>query len=133
MKKAVLTLLTITLFFSCSKNESNYESKLLAIDQAITPNSFTFKKAHDITVKYTLPNGCHAFVDLYYQHNDTIRIVAIKAIHNFDLICTQATIQKEYTFQVVASQKKDYVFKFWKGKDLNNKDLFEEVVIPVNY
>jgi hypothetical protein len=33
---------------------------------------------------------------------------------------------------VRASQEEDYIFKFWKGKDTNGENIFEEVIVPVN-
>ncbi len=40
--------------------------------------------------------------------------------------------QEEYAFPVEATQEEDYVFKFWKGKNNEGEDVYEEVVIPVN-
>lgn len=54
------------------------------------------------------------------------------AIVNLDGACTQETRQEEYVFTVEASQREDYVFKFWKGKNDEDEDVYEEVVIPVN-
>ena len=132
MKKIIFTLLAVVTLSSCLNEDiPKYQHKVLSIDEAITPVSFKFGEVDTIKVKYTLPNGCHQFRSLYYQHKDTIRIVAINIIENLETNCTQATIEKEYKFPVKATQKEAYLFKFWKGKDTDGKDVFEEKVVPV--
>ena len=132
MKKFAL-IFFIAFLASCSvKDENNSVLKLLPIDEAITPQKFTLGTTDTITIKYSLPSGCHYFHSLYYQYQDTTRIVAIRALENLDLNCTQALFQKELKFPVKVLQREDYVFKFWKGKDANGKDLFEEKIVPVN-
>ena len=69
---------------------------------------------------------------MYFQHQDTARIVAIRALEYLDISCAQATIQKDLNIPILASQTEDYLFKFWKGVDANGNDLFDEIVIPVN-
>lgn len=132
MKKIILGLLTIVFFTSCLKNNDNLqELKLLSIDEFSVPSSFTYGTIDSISVKYTLPNSCHYLHSLYYQYQDTTRIVAIRAVKNLDMNCTQVTVQKELKFPIKILQREDYLFKFWKGKDNTGKDLFEEKVVPV--
>lgn len=134
MKKAALLLIGIILFTSCldDSDQPNYTYDFLKIDSAITPASFTFGEIDTIKIKYTLPNSCHYFDQLYYQHQDTARVVAVTAFINLDDTCAEVTTQEEYAFPVHALQQKDYVFKFYKGKDVDGESIFEEVVIPVN-
>ena len=116
MKKTVFICLILTIL-SCSKNEQNNSYlKLLPIDKAITPHSFTFGATDTIAIKYSLPNGCHLYHSLYYQYQDNVRIVAVRSLEKTDISCTQALIQREVKFTVEVLQKEDYIFKFWKGK-----------------
>lgn len=135
MKKFTLLLIGLLVFSACLNNDNdklNYSFEYLPIDEAITPASFTFGQIDTITVKYSLPNGCYHFNQIYYETKDTTRIVAISAFVELDAPCTLAIIQEEKKIPVKASQKEDYVFKFYKGKDANGENIFEEVVVPVN-
>ena len=134
MKKITfICLLLFSVIASCSKSdEINSKIKLLPIDEAITPQSFTYGETDSISIKYSLPNGCHYYHSLYYQYQDTTRIVAVRAVELLNENCTQSVSQKERKFAVTPNQYKDYVFKFWKGVDANGEDLFEEKIVPVN-
>jgi len=133
MKQLLFALLFSTLFIACNQNDDgpNYHFEVLKIDEATIPSSFELNQTYDITVKYTLPNGCHHFHSLYFQHENTSRIVAINSYVEEDVPCTEAQITKEYTFQLRASQSEDYKFKLWKGLDNDDEDIFEEIIVPV--
>lgn len=132
MKKLLLLSFALC-FLSCSlDSEDNQVIKLLTIDEAFTPQSFTYKSKDTIKVKYTLPNSCHSFFSLYYQSDGNARIIAIRALEKLNGGCSQQTISKELKIPIQVQQKEDYIFKFWKGKDTNGNDIFEEKTIPVN-
>lgn len=135
MKKFTLLLFGLLVFSACLNSDNddlNYTFEYLPIDEAITPASFTLGQIDTITVKYSLPNGCYSFNQIYYETRDTTRIVAVTALLALDEVCTQALIQEERKIPVMASQTEDYVFKFYKGKDANGENIFDEVVVPVN-
>lgn len=97
-----------------------------------SPVSFTFGETDTLKLKYTLPNGCYHFNDVYYEYKDSTRIVAIRASIELDAYCTEALIMEEYDLLVTAKQEEDYLFKFWKGTDNDGENIFEEVIVPVN-
>lgn len=134
MKKIIyICVLLCSILASCSiGDEATSKLKLLPIDEAITPQSFTYGVTDSVSIKYSLPNGCHYYHSLYYQYQDTTRIVAVRAVELLDQNCTEAITQIERKFAVKPTQRKDYVFKFWKGVDANGEDLFEEKIVPVN-
>lgn len=136
MKKIISFLLSVVLFSSCFINDDlpNFTYRELPIDSYAVPDSFTFGEKDTITVSYSLPNGCYSFNSLLYNVQDTTRIVAITAYLNLDISinCTTAIITEEYKFPVLASQKEDYLFKFYKGIDDDGEYIFEEVIVPVN-
>lgn len=135
MKKISLLLLASFLFYSCLNNDKdfpNYSFEYVAIDEAITPTSFTFGEKDTITVKYSLTNGCYSFDRMYYEYKDSTRTVAVIALVDLDKNCTQDVRQEEHKLEITATQREDYLFKFYKGKDADGKSIFEEVVIPVN-
>ncbi|MFD2566876.1 hypothetical protein [Pseudotenacibaculum haliotis] len=132
MKKLFLAF-SLLMFVSCTvDNGDEMRLHFLAIDDAVTPTSLTFGSTVDITVNYTLPNGCYRFYELYYVPNGTTRTVAVRALQNLSIVCSQATISESYTFPLTVTQTEDYVFRFWKGTDNDGNDIYEEVTIPVN-
>ena len=134
MKKISLFLLGLLVFTSCLNHDDspNYKFEYMVIDEAFTPESFTFGESDTITVKYSLPNDCYTFNQIYYETQDTTRIVAVTAMVLLDADCTEEIVQEEKKFVVTASQREDYIFKFFKGKDSNDENIFEEVIVPVN-
>lgn len=136
MNKRVLTVVLLTLtLVSCSldtDDDNNIVLVSLPIKSAEVPDSFTFGQKDTLKVFYDLPDNCHSFNSLYYQQQDTARVVAINALQNLNGTCTGTAVEKEYEFEVTVSQEQDYLFKFWKGKDSNGDDIFDEVVVPVN-
>ena len=135
MKKIILLFASILLFYSCLNSDNdrvNLAFELLPIDEYTTPESFTFGQKDTIKIKYSLKNGCYYFDNIYYEYQDTTRIVAVRSIIDLDSNCTEAITQYDYDLVVTAAQEEDYVFKFYKGTDTNGDSIFEEVVVPVN-
>ena len=134
MKKISLLLLGLLIFTSCLNHDDapNFTYKFLTIDDATTPESFTFGETDTISVRYSLPSDCYSFDQIYYETQDTARIVAVSALVILDTDCTEEVVQEEKKFVVTASQTEDYVFKFFKGKDSEGENIFEEVIVPVN-
>ncbi|CAL2080955.1 hypothetical protein [Tenacibaculum sp. 190524A02b] len=131
--KKIIVLITILVLSACSMDgdSGGQVITLLPIDESVTPSNFTYRTTDTIKVKYSLPSGCHMFYNLYYQYKDTTRIVAIRSLQDLSLTCSDALIEKELEIPIQVTQKQDYVFKFWKGKDADGKDTFEEKVVPV--
>ena len=134
MKSAFILILTIFTLSSCSldDDDNTYVSiETLPIKQAIVPLEFEYGSIYTLKVIYDLPSGCHSFYNLFYQYENTARIIAINSLVNSNQACTEALIEKEYEFEVTVSQRENYVFKFWKGIDDEGHDIFEEIVVPV--
>jgi hypothetical protein len=134
MKKIILLFAGLLLFYSCLNNDDqlNFGYELLPIDEYTTPTSFTFGEKDTIKIKYSLKNECYTFDNIHYQSEDTTRTIAVRAIVNLDKACAEIITQKEFNIIVTATQEEDYLFKFWKGKDSNGENIFEEVIVPVN-
>lgn len=135
MKKTIKLFVILFTFYSCLNSDNDrlrYDFEFLPIDEFMAPSSFTFGEKDTIKLKYTLKNGCYDFDGIYYEYADTTRIVAVRALISLDEACTLAISQNEYDLVVEATQEEDYVFKFFKGKDNNGENIFEEVVVPVN-
>ncbi len=133
LKKLIILCLSVVFFSSClNDNEPNFSFELLPIDEFTVPASFTFGEKSTIAIKYTLENSCYYFDNLYYEYQDTTRIVAVNVSISLNDACAEMISQEEYEFEVDVTQEEDYIFKFWKGKDSNGENIFEEVIVPVN-
>ena len=131
-KIIVLCLLTVFVSSCLNDNEHNFTYELLPIDEAIVPASFIFGQKDTIAIKYTLKNSCYHFDNLYYEYQDTARVVAVRAFVSLEDACAEIISQKEYKFAVNVTQQEDYVFKFWKGTDSNGENIFEEIIVSVD-
>lgn len=134
IKKIKVLFICSLVFSSCLKSNDNlnYEYKLLPIKEYTVPTSFTHGQKDTIKIKYLLKENCAFFENVYYEYQDTVRIVAINSFIDLDKTCTDETTEKDYNLIVTATQTEDYVFKFWKGKDNDGNDIFEEAIVPVN-
>jgi ABC-type uncharacterized transport system auxiliary subunit len=131
-KIIVLCLLTVFVSSCLNDNEHNLTYELLPIDEAIVPASFIFGQKDTIAIKYTLKNSCYHFDNLYYEYQDTARVVAVSAFVSLEDACAEIISQKEYKFAVNVTQQEDYLFKFWKGTDSNGENIFEEIIVSVD-
>ncbi len=134
MKNSFLSFIAIVLLAGCSLSEDddNFDFKTLPVKEATVPSEFNFGETYQITITYDLPNGCHTFDSLFFRQDADERIVAVNAIVALQIACTEAIIEESFTFDITALQETDYVFKFWKGVDVNGENIFEEIVVPVN-
>ncbi|WP_439130147.1 hypothetical protein [Polaribacter sp.] len=135
MKKHILLFASVFVFYSCLNDDNdrpNLEFSFVAIDEYIAPVSFVFGQKDTIKLKYSLKNNCSYFDNIYYEYQDTTRIVAFRAITDLDATCADDATQYDYNLIVTATQQEDYLFKFYKGEDANGDAVFEEVVVPVN-
>jgi hypothetical protein len=108
MTKILLVVFTSIVLLSCSDDDAiNFEYTFVPIVEIIAPVSFTFGETDTLKLRYTLPNGCYHFNDLYYEYRDSTRIVAISAIKELNSYCTEAIITEEHNLLVRASQKEN--------------------------
>lgn len=134
MKKIVLFLILITSVLSCSIDNDNisYTYSVLPVESYVVPASFTLGESYVIKLKYQKPTSCHIYQGIYYDKNLNTRTIAIQtAVQNNQACTTEVPPISEVSFNFVATNTGSYIFKFYKGKDANGVDLFEEVEIPV--
>ncbi|MDD3003705.1 hypothetical protein [Flavobacterium sp.] len=136
MKKTILLLLISLLSFSCSVNDDapQYYYEILPVESFEVPASFNFGQLYDITVYYKRPTTCHINPSLYFERKDSTRIIAIQSVVLKDNDCDNLIYIEptKGTFKFEVKSMNSYVFKFYKGKDENNQNIYEEVIIPVN-
>ena len=133
MKKILILFLTIGTLMSClsDNDDPNYDIILLPINSYTVPDEFNFGAKETVKVKFTLPDGCHAYHSVYYQYDGDARIIAVRAIKYKEDGCTDSLTEKEVDIDIQIRQREDYILKFWKGKNDDDEDVFDEVTIPV--
>ncbi|SEP89881.1 calpain family cysteine peptidase [Flavobacterium urocaniciphilum] len=135
MKKLIALFSMIFIITSCSleSNNQNIYYELLPVDSYVMPAEFHVNTENLIVVKFKRPTTCHAFDHFYYELDDFTRTVAIQSIViEGNSGCTALTNEiAEQTLRFKPTETGTYTFKFWKGKDSNGQNLFEEVVIDV--
>lgn len=134
MKKFILLTFILLTLLSCSaeNDQPNYSFEVNPIDSFIIPTTFKLGETYEITLKFTRPTECHFYQGIYYSKDLNTRTIAIQTAVDKDQACVQTVpAQSEVTFNFYVTNTGSYIFKFYKGKDANGVNLFEEVEVPV--
>lgn len=134
MKKiiALVGLLLLTISCNVESDPPKYHYELLPVASYELPTDFYVDTENEIVINYSNPSNCHVFDGFYYEKAGQTRTIAVQTSVIEQNNCTTLTNQivaKTLTFN--PTETGTYVFKFWKGKDLNGVDVFEEVAIDV--
>lgn len=132
MKKIAISIVFLIIFLACSNAEPIFELKILPVKDAKTPAFFEHGTIDTISIKYELPNRCHSFKGVYYKYDNTARIVAIYTLFDVESTCPESIIEQEIDIPIHVLQQENYIFKFYKGKNSNGENVFEEIEVPVN-
>jgi hypothetical protein len=135
MKKMVLLLALVATIMSCSSDNDdrdNYNFSILPVESYTVPESFKLGETYVIKLKYQRPSSCHLYQGIYYDKNLNTRTIAIQSAVNANQVCTEELPPlSEVSFNFMVTATGSYIFKFYKGKDADNKDIFESVEIQV--
>ena len=134
MKKFVLLTLVLLTLTGCSvdNNQPNYSYEVNPIDSYTIPTEFKLGETYEITLKFTRPTECHFYQGIYYSKDLNVRTIAIQTAVDKNQACAQVVpAQSEVTFNFLVTNTGSYIFKFYKGKDANGVNQFEEVEVPV--
>lgn len=139
MKKFTLLLFLTISFISCSLDEDNgpnYHYEILPIDSYVVADTFDFGTTYQIKLFYKYPTSCHSFGGIYFDRYLNERVFAIQSIVTNSQDCVtfdeneNELREVNVDFHVLSTET--YLFKFYKGKDDEGNNIFEEVEIPVN-
>ncbi len=135
MKRIILLFVTVTLFLSCSVNDDNHDSyqyEVLPIKSYLIPENFKLGETYAIKLKYQKPTECYIYQGIYYSKELNTRTIGIQAAIKRNQVCTTVLpAESEVSFDFFVTNTGSYIFKFYKGKDVEGKDLFENVEIKV--
>lgn len=135
--KKIFSLLVLLLVFSACSNEEPREEvylQLLPVYDYELPTSFDLGETYSIKIRYQRPSNCHGFNQFYYKKELNVRTIAIESLVVVGSQCAPFTdvVLSEQFLEFKVTNNGSYVFKFWKGKDEQGVDEFEEVEVPVN-
>lgn len=137
LKIALLSFVIALSFNSCSidDNAPNYSFEVIPVESFTVPDSFETGGLYTITLQYRMPTNCHIYSGIYYEKSSDTRVIGITSQVPTGAVCNTAVPElRTATFQFECTPGyQHYVFKFYKGKDDQGNNIFEEVTIPVNY
>ena len=135
MKKFALLLVLLTTLTACSLDNDereNYTYSVLPIESYTVPESFKLGETYVIKLKYQKPTSCNIYQGIYYTKDLNKRTIAIQSAVKDNQVCsTEVPPVSEVSFNFMVTATGSYIFKFYKGKDANGKNLFEDVEIQV--
>ena len=135
MKKIALLLVFMTTLVGCSLDNGNndtYTFSVLPVESYTLPETFKLGEKYTIKLKYQKPTSCHIYQGIYYAKNLNTRTIGVQAAVLGKQVCSTEVppiSEASFDFQVTATGS--YIFKFYKGKGADDKDIFEDVEIQV--
>lgn len=139
MKKLALLFLVAVSLVSCSLDDSNqpiYHYEILPVESFQVPDTFDFGAIYQVKLFFKYPTLCHSNGGIYFDRHLNERIFAIQSTvydgQNCEPIDEEENELKELSVNFQVVNRETYLFKFYKGKDENGNNIFEEVEIPVN-
>ena len=134
MKKILMLIGIFLLVISCTpeSDEPEFHYELLPVESVDMPTELYVNTENQIVIHYLKPTSCHGFNGFYYDKDEFTRIIAIQSYVLEQDNCTPLTNQiVEKTLKFKPTETGTYLFKFWKGKDTNGDDIFEEISVDV--
>ena len=135
MKKIALLLVFMTTLVGCSLDNGNndtYTFSVLPVESYTLPETFKLGEKYTIKLKYQKPTSCHIYQGIYYAKDLNTRTIGVQAAVLDKQVCgTEVPPISEASFDFQVTATGSYIFKFYKGKGADDKDIFEDVEIQV--
>jgi len=135
MKNSILLLVLITSILGCSIDNNTSDSftyEVLPIHSYELPDTLTLGETYEIKLRYQKPTACHLFQGIYYDKKLNTRTIAIQTSVNDNQVCTaEVPPLSDVSFNFYVTNTGSYIFKFYKGKDADDNNIFEDVEIQV--
>ncbi|MEZ4838265.1 hypothetical protein [Flavobacterium sp.] len=135
MKKLVLFFVILFSLISCGLEDDTpqaYHFEILPVEDFIVPDTFDYLNIHQIKLFYKKPNSCYDLSGIYFDKYLNERTIALQCVVLNSTNCDpyEEVYEVDFNFEVISTET--YLFKFYKGKDADGNNIFEEVEIPVN-
>ncbi|MDX1470712.1 MAG: hypothetical protein R3213_04385 [Flavobacteriaceae bacterium] len=125
-------LLTVGCSVDSASNEPAYQTMFMPISEVELPESFVFGQSYNIKVYYNVPSNCYSFSNFFFQDEDNIKTIAVINSVLTNVMCeTYTNVTDVASFDLRIDRNESYIFKFWKGKNVNGEDDYYVVEVPV--
>jgi hypothetical protein len=134
MKKLIALICIIVLSISCTQEPDGprVHFELLKVESVVLPTTFTVNTVNEIEVTYSRPSSCHGFEGFYYTRDGFNRTIAILNYVIEEQGCLPLLNQLQTKIlRFKPATTGTYLLKFWKGKDANGVNLYEEFSVVV--
>ena len=134
MKKLIALICIIVLSISCTQEPDGprVHFELLKVESVVLPTTFTVNTVNEIEVTYSRPSSCHGFEGFYYNRDGFNRTIAVLNYVIEEQGCLPLLNQLQTKIlRFKPATTGTYLLKFWKGKDANGVNLYEEFSVVV--
>lgn len=138
MKKMFFYLLMVFTIISCGLDDdtNSYHLEILPVEEYVVPEIFTQGNTYPIKLFYKRPTTCYGYDGIYYNSLDSIRTIGIQTFVLEQSNCTPIDddaplSHTSFEFHVTQTIGTSYVFRFFKGRDHDGNNIFDEIEIPV--
>jgi hypothetical protein len=134
MKKLIALICIIVLSISCTQEPDGprVHFELLKVESVVLPTTFTVNTVNEIEVTYSRPSSCHGFEGFYYTRDGFNRTIAVLNYVIEEQGCLPLLNQLQTKIlRFKPASTGTYLLKFWKGKDANGVNLYEEFSVVV--
>ncbi len=146
MKKLILLFVSSLFLVSCEIDDDGPTTLLIAaeVTAAELPEFFEPGETYEIDVTYLLPSACHTAAGIDARRGgisgDAFREIYVSGVASYDSNLTEceeeaeeSELVREDSFQITIDTNEDepYTFYLWTGVDVDDENIFTEVVVPV--
>ena len=134
MKKLIALICIFVLSISCTQEPDGprVRLELVPVETVVLPTTFTANTVNEIEVTYSRPSSCHGFEGFYYTKDADTRTIAVLNYVIEEQGCLPLLNQLQtQILRFKPATAGTYLLKFWKGKDANGVNLYEEFSVVV--
>ena len=134
MKKLIALICIFVFSISCTQESDGPRVHLefVPVESVVLPTTFAVNTVNELEVTYLRPSSCHGFEGFYYTKDDFNRTIAVLnyVIEEQGCLPLLNQLQTEI-LRFKPATSGTYLLKFWKGKDANGVNLYEEFSVVV--
>lgn len=136
MKRLFVVLVLCFLIAGCSKDDSSpgpsFVFESMAVNDVQVPEEFVFGQTYTISMFYRVPSTCYSFHTIVIEEEGNQKTMTILNSVLTNVLCEPYdNVTSEASFDLNVNSYEPYVFRFWKGKDINGQDDYYIVEVPV--
>jgi hypothetical protein len=134
MKRFLFISLLLILFHACGLDDNgvDYSLELLPVESVDMPEAFVRGETYPITVTYFKPSTCYTFKEFYYlkeNNENTVAVINYLYKNNNCIALDNELVEATFNFEV--TDNGSCIFKFWKGVNDHDEDLYLTMEVPV--